>query len=683
VIDPNQNVLPLPDPPLQQTSSGLPLPEGAELSFWREEVDRSDRAQQPYLEGWKKNIEWYEGKKPSGKPSDYVNVNVDFYEVEQKLPQLFFETPELQMEGKGPLKGQDPLVQAHRSLINEITGPDFMNVLEKAVKPAIKDCLAVSGVGPVILGYQPTLREVQPPMQPGSILGLNGPVQVPIYQQWYALRFSPKKLLIPADWHDKPGDDAPWLGMRFRMPLTVAIREKLVPPNFEGSTARDEHVLTNGDKPGEEASGTKYIDGQMLFYKATVFDPAAFHPELYRELVLVDKLDQPARHRDCPHQTILPDGRMSADSMIGNPIHPLSIRTVPDSAYVPSDTAMTRGLVEELCTFRTQQMRERDANITRILYDTGKFPPEVLKKIEDGTTGTLIGVEEGTLNQGVNSIMAPVVQGQTPRQTYIAQEKIESDLAKTLALDATGVGVTDNQDESATKTAELSRTRNVRLDGERGEVLRWYLGLIAKVSPMVCRYMTPQLAIELLGQEQAMLWLQWDKRTTSSRIAISAKPDSQIRLDAQAERTFALKLYEFSAKDPNVNRVELLKWLFTLSGLDPSKLVVEQLPQKPPEEGFTFSFKGEDLVGPQAPIVLEILAQGGIQISQQAHDEAAGQMFKQMSLGIRDASGKVVPPANANPEGHGGPVEKMRPLSKQHGDATGDRSGPKSEAPAA
>jgi hypothetical protein len=128
----------------------------------------------------------------------------------------------------------------------------------------------------VILGYQPTLREVQPPMQPGSILGLNGPVQVPIYQQWYALRFSPKKLLIPADWHDKPGDDAPWLGMRFRMPLTVAIREKLVPPNFEGSTARDEHVLTNGDKPGEEASGTKYIDGQMLFYKATVFDPRRF-----------------------------------------------------------------------------------------------------------------------------------------------------------------------------------------------------------------------------------------------------------------------------------------------------------------------------------------------------------------------------------------------------------------------
>jgi hypothetical protein len=64
VIDPNQNVLPPPDPPLQQTSAGLPLPEGAELSFWREEVDRSDRAQQPYLEGWKKNIEWYEGKKP-------------------------------------------------------------------------------------------------------------------------------------------------------------------------------------------------------------------------------------------------------------------------------------------------------------------------------------------------------------------------------------------------------------------------------------------------------------------------------------------------------------------------------------------------------------------------------------------------------------------------------------------
>jgi hypothetical protein len=76
-------------------------------------------------------------------------------------------------------------------------------------------------------------------------------------------------------------------------------------------------------------------------------------------------------------------------------------------------------------------------------------------------------------------------------------------------------------------------------------------------------------------------------------------------------------------------------------------------------------------------MVLEILAQGGIQISQQAHDAAAGQLFRQMSLGIRDASGAAVPTAVSQPQQHGGPAQKVRRLSQQHGDLSGERSGPK------
>ena len=75
---------------------------------------------------------------------------------------------------------------------------------------------------------------------------------------------------------------------------------------------------------------------------------------------------------------------MSADSMIGNPIHPLTLRTVPDKSYVPSDCQMTRPLTREECRFRTQMLKERDMNRPRILYRIIHSPfGEVLKAIRE------------------------------------------------------------------------------------------------------------------------------------------------------------------------------------------------------------------------------------------------------------------------------------------------------------
>src|SRR6185436_51893 len=113
-----------------------------------------------------------------------------------------------------------------------------------------------------VLGYTPTLREIQPPDQPGSILGLVGPVQVPIFQQWHILRFSRKKLIKPADFHSTDWDLAPFLGMRFRMALTIAQREFkdafAKQPDFKGTQDRDEYILNDKEK-GHDASGRAYV----------------------------------------------------------------------------------------------------------------------------------------------------------------------------------------------------------------------------------------------------------------------------------------------------------------------------------------------------------------------------------------------------------------------------------------
>jgi len=203
-------------------------------------------------------------------------------------------------------------------------------------------------------------------------------------------------------------------------------------------------------------------------------------------------------------------------------------------------------------------------------------------------------------------------------------------------------------------------------------VLDWYLKGVKKFSALVARFMTPALAVPLIGEQAASAWDGWNKQQWDGRFVFNVKPDSQIRLDAAAERKFALDLYQFLAKDPHINRVALLRSLLERANLDPSEVLVPKPPEQPQKPSIAFAFKGEDLVGPQAQQVREILAQTGIEVSQAAIDQSANQMFQQMRLGIRDASGKVVSPVKG-PAPHGGVTEKVRPLDQQSADLSGQR----------
>lgn len=653
-------------PPPAAAPTPRPLPAAADLGFWRTEVERSQRDRQTHESDWDENLRYYTGQPLTTVPvTDYVNVNVDFYQVEQKLAQLFYETPDLQIEAKTPLEGQDAWLQLHRRVLNELLSPDETDAL-RTVLAAIKNCLCTAGIGPTILGFQPTTREIQPPPQFGALLGLKTPIQVPIHQALYWTAFSPKKLLIPADFHESDWDAAPWLGMEFRLPLTVARREFGLPPDFTGTNIRDEHIL-NAEARTADPSGLNYVDGQVIWYKTAVFDETEIHPDLYSELVLIDGLDAPARHRPSPHQRVGPQGQLTPDSLMGNPIHPLTIRDVPDSAFTPSDSQMTRPLVKELCLFRTQMVKERDANRPKFGYDSEKLTPETVAKLEKGEVGDMIPLEGGALAQGIQSIMAPFTTGSSPRQTYMANDYITRDIAKTLALDATNVGVRDDTARTATEIASVDRSANVRLDAERRQVLRWYLKGVQKLSALSLRYLPNSgLLTEILGQQAAMAWQQGAQQAQVTRMGFSVKPDSQIRLDASQERKFKLSVYQMVAQDPNVVRVELLKELLAACGYDPQKVVVEKLPSKTPEPNISFRFSGDDLAN---PMVREILAQGGFQISQPAVDAYASQQFKQVALGLRDVGGKVVPPKPRLAE-HGGPTESVRPLTKQQGDET-------------
>ena len=283
---------------------------------------------------------------------------------------------------------------------------------------------------------------------------------------------------------------------------------------------------------------------------------------------------------------------------------------------------------------------------------------------------------------GMDHLMAQITQGNQTRGSYTANDYIQHDLDLTLGIDATGSGVKDSKTATATEIGVVDRIRNVRLSGEQKQVLRWYLKGVQKFSALVCRFATPELVTNIIGQQHAQAWAGWDKKQWDGRFVFTAKPDSQLSLDGAAERKFLLDAYQFLARDPNVNRLPFIKKILERMGFDPTEMVNPSVPEKKPEPSLAFSFRGEDFIGPQASIVLEILAAGGIQISPQAQQTAASQLFQQVQLGLRTPDGRPVTAAKTTqPAQHGGMTEKVRPLSQGSADQTGQRSGPKTEVP--
>jgi hypothetical protein len=669
---------------------------------WAEEITRSRRvAENNHWRDWEENLRYFQGKSPDAliatdHNSNYVNTNSDFTSAEVKKSQLFYETPDLMLSAKGVfmekapaamIPGQpppmtlpaDPIIMAHREIMNDLL--EEANVLP-TIHKVILDCLVTAGVGATKIGFSaaqgqtvptPDMMAKDPQMDP------QGAIPVPIAEQWYWDRIPSKKFRIPADFTDTDYDKSPYLAMDFRLPVPDAESIMNLPVDYTPTTEKDKKVLESVQDQSQVTT-IPYVEGTEIWYYASIFDQDAKNPRLIRRHILVDGFDGFCEKTvDNPYQTLLPNGRLSANSMIGYPIHVLAIRSLPDSAYVPSDSSMIRPLVRELCTFRTQQVQERDANIPRMLYDSAKLTPEALEKIQNGTIGALIPVEGDALMAGIDKIMVQVAQGTQTRGSYTANDYIQHDLDRTLGMDSIGAGVSGDSNRTATEIGTVDKIRSVRLDAERRAVLAWYIKGVQKFSSLVCRFLTPQLAIPLIGPAAAQEWAKWDKQNWDGRFVFKARPDSQVKLDAATERKFALDLYQMVAKDSRVDRGKLLENLMVKAGLNPVDIIVPPPEPKKPDPSVGFTFKGDDLLGPQAPMVLEILAQCGIKITPDAVQMSAQELNSQMILGLRDASGKIAP-QQTHQDGaapHGGPADKVRPLNQQSADLSGQRPGVK------
>ena len=612
-----------PDPNL------LPLPEDGPhaASAWQARITSAKQRMQRKVEKGRANVKRYQVEHKDLTDGEVV-VPDDFANVEQKKAQLFFQSPDVQLRPTMP--GLENAALLFQAVLNEQLGPDGADA-KAMVGEVLFDLLCPAGFAATKIGYDAVTVPVDMPTMSPEAAALAGipPDQIPtepservIHQRYFWERFSPGQLLVPADFTGSNFDNASWLGMRYRMDAVEARRKfKLTDDQGKESKGDDDMLMSDlVDQP--DRGSTPKLTISEIWYKGFLYDPAVKNPELMRQLVFVEGVDEPVVHRDSPHQRFDEYGRFQV-GMRGNPIHVLTTRYVSDKALPPSDCDITRSLVDEKSTFRNQMLLQRDRSLPQRWINSQRAGQEFKDKVEGDPRAAYQAII-WTDGDG-KEIIGEIATARYPRENYTANDYVDRDIQKGWAMGPNQQGAEADSSMTATESSIIQGNIDVRLDYERGKVLEWYTKGAEKFAALIQLYADETQYVEVLGGKAPGLQA-WDKTKIQGRFVFTAKPDSAIRIDANAERRAALDLYRVTANDPNIRRVELLKSIVQKYNFDPATVVADQLPEAGPEPPkVSLSITGADLAPgmPQYQACLAILRANGLEIDPAKPDAAA------------------------------------------------------------
>lgn len=648
-----------------QKPRALELPKDGigSFGFWKQEA----AAAKQFIEDVKSQRKWEDNLKAwsastKGYRRNDVVVPKDFTLVQQKGAMLFFQTAEVQLTAKKPEYAN--AVPVFQAVVNYHLGPSGVDALS-LVDQLMPDILNVAGVGISKIGYEAIqdgtvdVPRTGPDGQPivNMFTGQPEVDQAPniVSERYFWERISPGRFLCPPT-HFGPWDKAPWLGFWFEDDAERL--EKIYGVEIHAKGGDTTEGLLKGDFDLQQVgrSRTK-ARGYEIWYRAADVDPEIKTPDLMRQLVWFDGQEEPAVHRDSPYQSV-ENGKV-VSGMKGNPIHVLTLRDMPDHAFPPSDSSVTRPLVDELSQGRTQMMQARRRAMSLRAVDLGRLGVESVEKLLESEYAGLVPSQSWDAN---NPPISQIANAQFPRENFTFNDYIDRDISESWALGSPQLGSESQGAKTATEMSMMQQATNVRMDKERGRVLRWFTSGAEKLAALIQMFADNEDYVMVTDQAGAQQLAAWDKRTIAGQYVFSAKANSQLRLDAAGDVRQTVDLYNMMRQDSRIMPEALIDQVARKHNLDPAKLIApppEPPPPEPPKVGL--SFKGEDL-SPlvfQYPNVVAVLqALGG------------GQLQLQPAM---TAPETVNPAEGMDP--HGGAMPQQQPINKHTADRTGNLPG--------
>lgn len=612
-------------------SGQLPPLTEEQVKAWFEEIRRAeDRLKQQETQWDMLLDEYLPVVEKSGTP-EMPKVNGHFRNVHTKLGQLFPSSPDLilspcepgpadnsmpnpmqQFVPPGtmdPATGQplvlppislEEIVSIKQQILKKTLGRDGIKG-NRLMQELLFDVEAWSGIAACKIGYKCVFKAIQkpkmiqPPPPPGAVLNLNDaplvpatdamgqPImetqQIPIFEEWYGKRFSPKKLLFDADLNSTRYDeDAKWWGMIFYMSPKWA--QKPIEEGGLGLTEEETGKGAEDDRRHSYSSDTVGKKKPTLLKCYEIFAKASYytdelHPQAINHLVLVDGVQKRAPiWRTSPDQEFDENHRLTRDSLIGSPIRILTVRDMADSPFPKSDAAFTNNGIKQESTYLRQSVKLRDSAIGKYLYDQGAFDEDEVKVIRDGEAGAFIGVKDGQLSQGAEKVFTTTAQVKGSRDSYEGWDRLKRNNDEMIGISPTQAGVQTDTVRTATEIDKFSSAARGRNENEKDRVIDWWLDLARGIDQLLMRYATEQQWIELVGEEGSRKMQIWNNKIISLKCLYEMAPDSMMHTDNEQDFNQNLKLYNITAPDPLANRPYLLRRMFRSRGLDPAKAVL-------------------------------------------------------------------------------------------------------------
>lgn len=623
-----------------------------EVNEWWKRIDRARARVKAREEKWDILLnEYLPIIKKSGE-AETVKVMGHFRNVHSKIGQMFYRSPDLVLTADDPSllntqmpnpmnqMGMDPsqqlppltmddIVAVKQEVLHKKLGRDGIKV-NRLIDELLFDVLAWAGVGASKLGYRCVYKTVTPtappvpPQQSTSMTTLGvaagptappqpqGSVPVPVFEEWYWRRFSPKKALWNDDLRSTRFDeDATWMGMEFYMSPKRSMKAFGLTEDEANKAASDDRVHPYDDDKQNDSPGL--VHGVEVYCKASYFTDEV-HPLAINQLVLIEGIrDRPVVWRLSPDQEFDPTtGQLTKNSLMGFPIRVLTIRDLADSSFPIADSGFTNSEIKQLSTWRRQSIQLRDAAIGKYLYDTGAFDVDEIKILKSSDVGAYIGVGEGRLQNGVDKIVTPTGQVHQTQDDYRNQQLIQTDVNQTLGIDANASGAFTDTVRSATESSNVQSNMQGRNGKEQSRVVDFYLDGARMIDQLLMRYADQEDYVEMTGTDGAKRMQMWNNQMVTGKYLYDIAPDSALQVDSARDFQLAVQHWNVVARSPLTNQSYILKRLARLRGYDPAKAVLNpnQVPKPQPEVGkFNLALTGADLGN---PLVIKMLVDAGI-----------------------------------------------------------------------
>lgn len=554
------------EPQTDQAAAVMPL-EDAKL--WKARLAASREFIKPVLAVGKKNVLRQKQKFFESTPSvDSIAAPDDFFLSQQKIAKIFYKVPEVQLSGKRPeFEGAAPLAQA---VLNEYLDAEHINV-KATIDEMLTDLITAVGFGACKIGYNATIVDV-PVTDPTT----GAPVRDPltgqpqtqkslIHEAYECSRIPPGRMLFAPEFIRSDFDTGPYIGFTFI--------EDVLPGTEHAQTSQITEQDDLLSKPPAEAANTSrtYLIVDAMWFKGSLFNKDVQNPEEIWEFEWVRGAESPRVYRKCPYQ-----------KFPGFPVKVLTTRYISDTALPPSDTTITRNIIDAKSLGLSLELIHRMRSLPQNAVDTSRLDGDVLQKLEANVMDAMIGFGMPV----TDDLIRPIVKGQLPQEHYALQEQLDRMVAASWSMGASQTGAKERGTHTATELNIVESNMDTRLGYEEDKAAVFFLTkMVRPIAALIQQYAPADGGyVRVLGPDGAMKLQQWTPALIQGDFAFKIKINSQLRPDSQADLKKTTDWVNYSAKSEYVNQMRNWQLAAEAFGFDPAQLIIQPQPRGPVAE---------------------------------------------------------------------------------------------------